>query len=97
MSSLIARENAEFLNLRRLPACLNVQQVAALLGRHEEQVYIIIHGGLLKPLGNPQRGSVKLFPANYILELLGDRVWLEKVQRMVSRRHAEKSEKSVKI
>jgi hypothetical protein len=91
MGEIIAKSAAEFLNLRRLPVCLNVQQVAAILNRHEDQIYAIIHGGLLKPLGNPSRGSVRLFATKQVFELGEDLSWLDRVQRYISRHHSSKS------
>jgi hypothetical protein len=79
MREVISHTTAAFLNLRRLPASLDIHQVAALLGRHPDHVPMLVKGGLLKPLGNPAANAVKQFAAKDILEKADDVKWLDRV------------------
>lgn len=87
----IHSEAAEFLNLRQLPITINILQVTALLNRSEDQIRALIAGNLLKPLGNPERNSVKMFATSEILKLGTDLDWQQKVQRFIGRHHANKA------
>ena len=49
----LRKQAKELLNLRRLPAMLNIQQTAVLLGLAEHDVPVLIGVGLLKSLGDP--------------------------------------------
>jgi hypothetical protein len=82
---LISLAEANFLNLQQLPACLNVEQTAALLGRRPEHIPILIEGGFLKPLGDPPKNGIKLFAACDILEKSKDVKWLDKSNRYLTR------------
>lgn len=62
----------DVLNLRRLPARLNVAQTAALLNCGDHDIPILVSRGLLKPLGHPQPNAVKYFAPTDVLELAGD-------------------------
>ena len=53
---LISAPAKELLNLRRLPAMLNMAQTAALIGLAEHDIPVLVSVRLLEPLGNPQRG-----------------------------------------
>ena len=72
-------DQQQFLNLRQLPARLNVQHVAWLLNCPEHDVPVLVAGRLLKPLGNPPPSAVKYFATVEILESMKDRAWLSKV------------------
>ena len=82
---LISASEAAFLNLQQLPACLNVEQTAALLGRRPEHITILIKGEFLKPLGDPPKNGIKLFAACDILEKSKDVKWLDKANRYLTR------------
>lgn len=69
---LISAHVREFLNLRRLPARLTVQQTAALLNCGEHDIAVLVSHGVLKPLGNPPPNAVKYFGPTDVLELAGD-------------------------
>ena len=62
----------ELLNVRRLPARLNVPQTAALLNCGEHDIPLLVRRGLLKPLGHPPPNAMKYFAPTEILELAGD-------------------------
>jgi hypothetical protein len=77
---LVSAQAKELLNLRRLPAMLNVQQTAILLGIAEHDIPALIHAGLLKPLGDPPPNAVKYFASIQIMELAGEVSWLGKIR-----------------
>jgi hypothetical protein len=82
---LISPAEAAFLNLHQLPACLNAEQTAALLGRKPEHIPVLTEGGFLKPLGDPPRNGIKLFAACEILEKSKDIKWLDKANKYLTR------------
>ena len=59
--ALISHQARELLNLRRLPAMLNMAQTAVLLGLAEHDIPVLARAGLLQPLGNPPANAVKHF------------------------------------
>jgi hypothetical protein len=69
---LVPAQVRDLLNLRRLPARLNVQQAAALLNCGEHDIPVLVSNGLLKPLGHPPLNAVKYFAPTDVLELAGD-------------------------
>lgn len=79
-AELISTPAKELLNLRRLPAMLNGQQAAVLLGVGEHDIPALIRADLLKPLGQPPANSVKYFAGVEILEMAGDPAYLAKIR-----------------
>lgn len=71
-TELVSSHVRDVLNLRRLPARLNVQQAAALLNCGEHDIPVLVSNGLLKPLGHPPANAVKYFAPTDVLELAGD-------------------------
>lgn len=82
---LISAQAIELLNLRRLPAMLNIQQTAVILGTGEHDVSALIRAGLLKSLGDPPVNAVKYFAAVEILELANDPTKLGKIRSVLYR------------
>lgn len=82
---LIPQTTATFLNLRLLPARLDVEQTAALLGHHPDHIAILVRAKMLKPLGEPAANAAKMFARCEVLEKANDRDWLDKASRQVSR------------
>jgi hypothetical protein len=80
---LIPAQARELLNLRRLPAMLNVQQTAVMLGLAEHDIPVLVGAGLLKPLGNPPPNAVKHFAAVEVMELAGEIARLNKIRNAV--------------
>jgi len=74
------------LNVQRLPARVNTEQAAELLGFQTHDMPLLTKSGLLKPLGGGPRNSVKYFASYDIDQLRNDRRWLDKATRAVSRR-----------
>jgi hypothetical protein len=82
---LIPHSTAAFLNLRHLPARLDVEQTAALLGHHPDHVPILVEAKLLKPLGNPPKNGIKWFACCEVLDKCRDAEWLERAAKHVAR------------
>jgi hypothetical protein len=67
----------ETLNAYRLPARLDVEQTAALLGFQHYEIPLLVRAKLLQHLGKPSQNSRKFFAASDILEKMQDRQWLD--------------------
>jgi hypothetical protein len=80
---LISSQARELLNLRRLPAMLNMAQTAAMLGLAEHDIPVLVRAGLLKPLGNPPPNAVKSFATVQVMELAGEIASLNKIRNTV--------------
>ena len=80
---LISQRAAVFLNLRRLPASLDVDQAAVLLGIHRDSIRLLIEQGLLEPLGNPPPNGVKMFLSSDVVERANDRKWMNRAHKTV--------------
>ena len=75
----------QILNTPRLPARLEVRQVAQLLGFAEHDIPILVRDKLLTPLGKPALNSHKYFCAADIEGLARDKAWLDKATKSVSK------------
>jgi hypothetical protein len=73
------------LTVRRLPARLNVEQAARVLGFQPHDIPALVKAGLLRPLGSGPRNCVKYFPTVEVQNAAQDRKWLDKATRAVSR------------
>ena len=82
------------LNLRRLPARLNSEQVAQLTGFQPHDIPMLVKAGLLKPLGGGSRNSVKFFAAFEVEAVCCDRKWLDRATKAISRRSKASPEKT---
>ena len=80
---LVSAQAKELLNLRRLPAMLNMAQTAVMLGLAEHDIPVLIAVGLLKPLGNPPANAVKYFSTVEILATAGESSILDKIRSTV--------------
>jgi hypothetical protein len=85
--------------MQRLPARLDVQQAALLLGFAEHDIPVLIKVRLLKPLGSPAPNGIKWFSAAELEALAQDRAWLDRATKAVQahwkNRNREKSLASV--
>jgi len=90
---IISHHAKEFLNLARLPAMLNSQQTAVLLGIAEHDIPPLIRAGHLKPLGRPPQNAVKYFASLVILELASDLRRLETIRRTLYAHWQQKNSK----
>jgi hypothetical protein len=66
----------EFLNLRRLPACISLEQAAWLLGISVKAAAHLVSIGLLRVLGHPRNNAPKALSSEYVLALSHDEKWL---------------------
>src|SRR5262249_26485170 len=79
----------------RLPARLDVQQTATLLGLQEHDIPLLVRARLLKPLGKPASNSIKYFSSATVQNHANDCSWLDKATLTISqhwrtkRRHVE--------
>jgi hypothetical protein len=80
---LIPAPAKELLNLRRLPAMLNMAQTAAMLGLAEHDIPVLVRAGQLKPLGSPPPNAVKAFATVQVMELAGEIAILNKIRNTV--------------
>lgn len=71
--------------LPRLPARLDANQTAEMLGFLPHEIPVLLKTGLLKPLGKPAPNGHKFFCATEISALTENREWLEKATRAVAR------------
>lgn len=81
------------LTMPRLPARLDVSQVAARLGFQEYEIAILVRHGLLKPLGNPAQNGHKWFATVSVEECAADMAWLDKATKAVSKHFRAKVRK----
>jgi hypothetical protein len=75
----------------RLPARLNSAQAAAILGIGAHDIAVLVHSKLLKPLGNPPKGSVKYFSSEEIMQKSQDTAWLAKATQTLYRNCVQKN------
>ena len=67
-----------------LPARLNVEQAARLLGFQPHDIPILMGHRILKPLGTPADNAPKYFAAVLVLNLATDIAWLERATRTIT-------------
>jgi len=79
--------------LPRLPARLNLDQTAEILGFLPYEISVLVSIGLLKPLGRPARNGHKYLCADEISELAHDRVWLDKATNILSKHWHKKNQR----
>jgi hypothetical protein len=82
----------ELLNVRRLPARLDTNQTAFLLGFQHHDIPILIKEGLLKPLGKPKANAPKWFAMTKVLALGQDEEWLSKATDKISKNWAVRNQ-----
>ena len=69
----------------RLPARLDVNQAAEILGFLPHEIPFLLKAGLLKPLGKPAQNGHEFFSAAEISALSQNREWLDKATRAVAK------------
>lgn len=82
----------QFRTLIGLPARLNVEQAAVLLGFQPHDLPVLVAAGLLKPLGKPSANSVKYFATAELEELRRDIRWLSRATDTVQARWRRKNQ-----
>ncbi len=84
-------ETHYLLTCNRLPARVDAEGAAVLLGFKEHDLPVLIGEKLLKPLGKPGQRSVKYFSTAQLLEFGRDAAWLEKATRAISESWRERN------
>ena len=69
----------------RLPARLDVDQTAEVLGFLPHEISVLLKAGLLKPLGKPAPNGHKFFCTVELSALSENRDWLDKATRAVAK------------
>jgi hypothetical protein len=75
------------------PACVGVEEVAAIFGWPEYFLPVLVRTGHLKPLGRPAQNSRKWFARVELEHLARDREWLDKAIRIVEKHVQQVNEK----
>jgi hypothetical protein len=83
--------SVELLNLRRLPARLNAEEAAILLGFKSHDLPLLIRAGLLRPLASGPRNCVKYFSSAVLERLARDEKWLDRATKAVLRGRTPKT------
>ena len=71
------------LTMPRLPARLDMEQAALLLGFGVHDIPVLIKARLLKPLGSPAPNGMKWFSAAELEDFAKDRAWLDRATKAV--------------
>jgi len=66
-----------------LPARLDTQQTAAVLGFQEHEIPVLVQFGQLEPLGNPKQNARKFFARTLIMEVADNPQWLSKATKLM--------------
>ena len=72
------------LTVVRLPARLDADHTATLLGFQRHDIPLLIQAKFLKPLGKPVPNSPKYFPATAVEQLRSNHHWLEAAIRAIT-------------
>ena len=81
--------------LENLPARLNVEMTALVLGFQQHDVPVLVTSKLLVPLGDPAPNAAKFFAKASVAELASDVKWLHKATIAVGRYWKRKRCRSV--
>lgn len=84
-------ERKDLLNLATLPARLNMEEAANVLGFKPHDIPLLVKAGLLKPLGRPVPNGDKYFATVTLNELRQDVQWLSKATVAVSHHWKQKN------
>ncbi|MDB6028305.1 MAG: hypothetical protein JWM68_4528 [Verrucomicrobiales bacterium] len=72
------------LSVFRLPARLDAEQAATILGFNDHDISVLIAARLLKPLGNPSPNGPKHFATVQLQQFAQDPTWLHKATKVVA-------------
>ena len=70
---------------KNLPARLDVEATARLLGFAEHDIQVLMSTGKLTPLGDPAPNAPKWFAAVEMIRLAGDQDWLHKATKELAK------------
>jgi hypothetical protein len=91
ISHLYEYDPLVLLNLRRLPARVNVRGASALLNFEPVAIMMLVALGFLKPLGNPHGSKHKYFSSITLLGLSEDKKWLDDATSALMKHWARKN------
>jgi hypothetical protein len=91
ISHLYEYDPLVLLNLRRLPARVNVRGASALLNFEPVAIMMLVALGFLKPLGNPHGSKHKYFSSITLLGLSEDKKWLDDATSELMKHWARKN------
>lgn len=66
-----------------LPARMDAEQTARILGFQESDIPVLVSRGQLEPLGKPMPNARKYFARVHILEVADDPSWLSKSTKLI--------------
>ena len=75
------------------PACVSMEEAAAIFGWPNYYLPFLVRAGHLKPLGKPAPNARKWFATVEIERMSGDPDWLDKAVRIVERQIQEMNKK----
>jgi len=78
---------------RGLPARINVEATAKLLGFAVSDIQVLMSAGKLTPLGDPAPNAPKWFAAVEIIRLATDQDWLHKATKEIAKYWRNKRER----
>lgn len=74
-----------------LPARLDSQQTAAVLGFQAHEIPLLVQCGQLEPLGNPKQNARKFFARTQIMEVADNPQWLSKATKLMYQHWVKKN------
>jgi hypothetical protein len=93
LTPTIAGKSFDPLSVPRLPARLDVDQTARLLGFAAHDIPLLVRAKLLQPLGKPAPNAPKYFSSVAIEELHSNQNWLSAATKAVSQYWKTKRER----
>lgn len=75
------------------PACVSMEETAAMFGWPDYYLPFLVRAGHLKPLGRPAQNARKWFATVEIERMSGDLDWLDKAMRIVEKQIQEMNKK----
>jgi hypothetical protein len=80
-------------NGRSPPACVGMEEAAAMFGWPSYYMPFLVRAGHLKPLGRPAQNARKWFATVDVERMSGDLDWLDKAIRIVEKQIQEMNRK----
>jgi len=93
MNRMVAMERQTTSCVRSRPACVGMEEAAAMFGWPNYYLPFLVRAGHLKPLGKPAQNARKWFSTVEIERLGSDPDWLDKAIRIVEKQIQEMNRK----
>ena len=93
MNRAISMERPPGVNSRPRPACVGMEEAAAIFGWPNYYMPFLVRAGHLKPLGKPAQNARKWFATEEIERASCDPDWLDKAIRIVEKQIRDMNEK----